>query len=198
MIKLYDSNDVQYGFFGSLEQALEEMASQILNKGFKSYYSRYNLIDKSKAQIDYGSHTHFFFVENTTGEDVLPFLSNKETVKPNDYFYEDDIYGEEPISNSYKEIDFSSLKNLSEMFVGNENIAFPKKEEVKPQVVRVIGVDNVAKVIEALTHKNGLYEFKIWTDDFQAMLDSKERSYTIEIADRRDSQKFIFDSEENW
>ena len=54
------------------------------------------------------------------------------------------------------------------------------------------------RFIEALTDKNGLNEFLIWTDEYQANLDPEERSYTIEVADRRNAEKFIFDAEEDW
>lgn len=73
-----------------------------------------------------------------------------------------------------------------------------EKRKIYVPSFSIIGADNVAKFIEALSEKNGFYEFRVWTDEYQSYLDANERSYTIEVADRKNGQCFIFDAEENW
>lgn len=65
MIKVYDNK----GVFSSVEvksmkEALRAISDFLDNNGIQSYYFRLNQIDENKIWVDYGSHSHFFYLES--------------------------------------------------------------------------------------------------------------------------------------
>jgi hypothetical protein len=63
--------------------------------------------------------------------------------------------------------------------------------------LNVTGVNNLAKLIEALTDKQNYYEFRIWTDEFQSFQPNDKRGYVIDIADHMNDEQFVLDSPDN-
>lgn len=65
MIKVYDNK----GIFTSIEvknmkEALKAISEFLDSKNIQSYYFRLNQIDENKIWVDYGSHSHFFYLES--------------------------------------------------------------------------------------------------------------------------------------
>ena len=63
MFRLYDNYNVEYGTFETVELCYDKIKDELVKANFKSYYYRQNLIDNKIIWVDYGSHTHFFFIE---------------------------------------------------------------------------------------------------------------------------------------
>lgn len=179
MIKLFDSTTMYNTEHSSLEDAFNELDKQIKKQGFECYYLRLSGLEDGNVMVDYGSHTHVFYLYDKENKqlfsDIIAYKSN--VFPPADF-------GKGILNNSDKTVLYEDLQKT--------------KKEIEAPSFSLIGVSNVAKFIEAMTDKNGLFEFRVWTDEFQAHRKPEERSYTIEVADRQNGQKFIFDSEENW
>ena len=62
MFMLTDNNDVNYGLFESQDAAYDEIKKRIKLLNFEVYYYRQNMLDDRTVWIDYGSHTHFFYL----------------------------------------------------------------------------------------------------------------------------------------
>ena len=61
--KLWDSNNLVNETFESMDDAYDFIHKWVEAGGFKSYYTRQNFITDTKMQIEYGSYTHFFYLE---------------------------------------------------------------------------------------------------------------------------------------
>jgi hypothetical protein len=66
MFRLYDNNEKEYGLFTSYDAAWKAMISYLDEIQFKYYYFRQSLLEDGTSWVDYGSHSHFFYIENTT------------------------------------------------------------------------------------------------------------------------------------
>ena len=66
-----DSNEKEYGRTDTEEQAFKLIREAVAKSGFTSYYTRVNILESGKLWIDYGSHTHFFFIEKEEVEEKL-------------------------------------------------------------------------------------------------------------------------------
>lgn len=62
---LYDSDNLIRETFATKEDAYDYMNKWVADSGFKSYYIRQNFVTDTKIMIDYGSHTHFFYLDFT-------------------------------------------------------------------------------------------------------------------------------------
>lgn len=62
---LSDSNHEYYGHFKSLDNAHIELKAQLDALDFKSHYQR-SIDEDGVITIDYGSHTHFFYITPAT------------------------------------------------------------------------------------------------------------------------------------
>ena len=60
--------------------------------------------------------------------------------------------------------------------------------------LNVVGSNNLAKLIAALTDKQNYYEFRVWTDEYQSYQPNNERGYVIDIADHMNNESFVLDS----
>lgn len=209
MIKLTETNGLDHGSFENVDLVFEKIKDVLVQRGLNSYYTRLTDVSDGKVMVDYGSYTNFFYLEDLENKNLYSNiaytlntgsctaqLSNHEVDsnqaildKMEDHAEKEDTLDEYTLDDYFKDYDdtahYAELANID-------------KVKSKPATFNVIGIQNVAKVIEALTDKNGLNEFRIWTDEYQANLDPEERSYTIEVADRRNAEKFIFDAEEDW
>ncbi|MFW6046691.1 MAG: hypothetical protein ACOCP4_02735 [Candidatus Woesearchaeota archaeon] len=58
-----DSEDKNYGTYHSEKKAYEAIRKNLELRNFKSYYYNQISVDTNKIRIDYGSHTHFFYIE---------------------------------------------------------------------------------------------------------------------------------------
>jgi len=185
LFKLWDSNDIVYAENSTHDECWEHIKNYA-KKHNLGYYYRNNLLEDNLQKIDYGSHTHFFYLKSITTLD-----DHKELYK---VLHDGTAYVEE------EEETEEEIKNLSTLFKDYNDNHEPILAEDKKQPIslHVTGIENVAKLIESLTEKNGFYEFRVWTDEYQAYLKAEQRSYTIEIANRNDAEKFLFDSEYNW
>ena len=76
MIKIYDNSNPPniVGLLENAKDALECISDFLKSVNFKSYYIRINSIEDSKVIIDYGSHTHFFYLEDLEGGDIYKEL----------------------------------------------------------------------------------------------------------------------------
>ena len=63
MFVLTDSDDVNYGLFETEADAYIEIQRQLDIKNFKSFYMRQTFLEEGTVWIDYGSHTHFFYIK---------------------------------------------------------------------------------------------------------------------------------------
>jgi hypothetical protein len=59
-VRVTDSEDKVHGFFDSLKEAYDYI------KNYKPpvYYLRQVYLDDDRVMVDYGSHTHFFYLDN--------------------------------------------------------------------------------------------------------------------------------------
>lgn len=62
-----------------------------------------------------------------------------------------------------------------------------------PIRISVRGVKNLSKFVSSIS--SGDYAFCIWIDEFQAARDEEQRWYTVELANIRDGQSFLFSDE---
>lgn len=76
MIKLWDSNEVDYGLFDDHDKAYERISQYIEETNFKSYYFRQICNKDNILMIDYGSHTHFFFMQREDGERIKVYATD--------------------------------------------------------------------------------------------------------------------------
>ena len=63
MIKLTDNHNKEYGTYENENEALSQISKIVRENGFKSYYHRITPVNDTKKWVDYGSHTHFFYLE---------------------------------------------------------------------------------------------------------------------------------------
>lgn len=66
MYVLSDSNHEYYGHFNSLDNAQKELKAQLDALDFKVHYQRRLTDEDGVITIDYGSHTHFFYITPAT------------------------------------------------------------------------------------------------------------------------------------
>jgi len=69
-IKLWDSNDRDFGLFETHDQAYEAISEYLKETNFKSYYYRQVCLEDKTLMIDYGSHSHFFYMRRLDGERI--------------------------------------------------------------------------------------------------------------------------------
>lgn len=63
MYKLTDSKGNEYGIFETEDDAYRKLRIEIDKLKFKSYYHRRILDSETRTTIDYGSHSHFFHID---------------------------------------------------------------------------------------------------------------------------------------
>lgn len=63
---LTDNDKKYYGHFNSLDNTYAEIKKQIKQLNFKPYYYRQNMLEDGVIWLDYGSHTHFFYITPAT------------------------------------------------------------------------------------------------------------------------------------
>jgi hypothetical protein len=63
MFKVTDNKNKDYGTVETIELAWELITNYLKQINFKSYYCRQIELGSGKLWIDYGSHTHFFYIE---------------------------------------------------------------------------------------------------------------------------------------
>lgn len=61
-----DNDKKYYGHFKSLDNAYAEIKKQIELRNFQSYYYRQSMLEDGEIWLDYGSHTHFFYITPAT------------------------------------------------------------------------------------------------------------------------------------
>ena len=61
-VVLTDNFGKDYGVFNTEQEAYAEIKRQIELLNFKSYYYRLNFLEDGSKWIDYGSHSHFFYL----------------------------------------------------------------------------------------------------------------------------------------
>lgn len=193
LFKLTDNDNVIFAESATHDECWEIIKNYAKERNL-GYYYRGNLLENGTQWIDYGSHTHFFLMKSERLDDEVEtdeeFLKNEL----------DFAAAYEVLHDGTACDDEEKKENLDKLFKNYDEHYEPKleKDKIEPIKLNVTGIENVAKIIEALTEKNGLYEFRVWTDEYQAYQKTEQRSYTIEIADRQEAQKFVFDSEYNW
>lgn len=65
MYKLYDSDDIQYGEFRSLNECYDQIREYLKDTEFKSYCYHQNFVKDGLVEINYGSYSHFFYIGQT-------------------------------------------------------------------------------------------------------------------------------------
>ena len=63
MIKLTDSNKKDYGLFQTIDEVWRAIDNHLKDTNFKRYYTRVTTLEDGTLWIDYGSHTHFFYIK---------------------------------------------------------------------------------------------------------------------------------------
>jgi hypothetical protein len=63
MFVLTDSDNINYGLFETEQEAFAEISKQLQIRDFQSYYMRQSFLEEGTIWIDYGSHTHFFYIK---------------------------------------------------------------------------------------------------------------------------------------
>lgn len=180
-IKVWDSKDEVYGKkVKTVEDAYDIIKQYLGSINFDSYYFRANLMPNKVVQIDYGSHSHFFYMQDQDGEDIFP---SEQTFTADEFEYDTAPEEKEP----------SSLKELFENFEKEKKVKQVMAEELNSIRLEVTGTDSVAKLIEALTNMQDAYRILVYTDDFQSLKNRSERTYIIEIIDTRDGVNFVLD-----
>jgi hypothetical protein len=67
MYQLYDSQDIQYGQFISLNDCYSQIRKYLQAVGFKSYYYRQKFVKDGLVKLSYGSQDHFFYITQKEG-----------------------------------------------------------------------------------------------------------------------------------
>lgn len=70
MYMLTDNKGKNYGLFENLTTAYDEIKRQVKLLNFDSGYIRENLLDDRTIWVDYGSHTHFFYIKEVEDGEV--------------------------------------------------------------------------------------------------------------------------------
>jgi hypothetical protein len=180
MIRVYDNEDKEYGEFETIELAYAAIKVYLNENNIISHYWRYNVTDNHTLNIDYGSHYHFFNIQNTETENLFDDIMNIHN--PNPHVIKEDTLNDLRW-NEYKEEDIK----LEEF-----------KEKSEPKRFSLRTIENVAKLIDSLSDKNGSYTFHVTIDEFQSLQKPDNRWYTVEVADFSNGERFIYDSEEDW
>jgi hypothetical protein len=68
MIKLTDSNKKDLGLFKTIDEVWRAIDKYLEGLDFKRYYTRVTTLEDGTLWIDYGSHTHFFYIKEGEGE----------------------------------------------------------------------------------------------------------------------------------
>lgn len=63
MFKVWDSSNSICKEVNTIEEAYKVIRDYIESINFKSYYWRHNFLDDGSTWVDYGSHSHFFYVK---------------------------------------------------------------------------------------------------------------------------------------
>jgi len=66
---LIDSNDNEYGIFETVDKAFNRIKEYLESINFKIYYYRQTILENNSIWIDYGSHTHFFYIVELTHDE---------------------------------------------------------------------------------------------------------------------------------
>ena len=62
MVQLTDNLGKDYGVFNTKQEVYAEIKRQIELLNFKSYYYHHIILENGKIWIDYGSHSHSFYL----------------------------------------------------------------------------------------------------------------------------------------
>jgi hypothetical protein len=62
MFEVIDNKNLKYGVFDTDFEARDMIRKLIDESGFKSYYWRQSYLQDGGIWIDYGSHSHFFYI----------------------------------------------------------------------------------------------------------------------------------------
>jgi hypothetical protein len=179
MIRVYDNKDKEYGKFETIELAHAAIKVYLDENNITSYYWRYNVTDNHTVNIDYGSHSHFFYIENKKSENLFDDILKMHS--PDEHISKVDTLEDLEWSEQTEDIKLEEFKEKSE----------PKRFSVRT-------IENVAKLIDSLSDKNGSYTFHVTIDEFQSLQKPDNRWYTVEVAYFSNGERFIFDSEEDW
>lgn len=68
MYKIYDSTETVVAYVDTEKDAYDFLSSYLDEIGFTSYYLRTILLEDRRTMIDYGSHTHFFYLDWASAE----------------------------------------------------------------------------------------------------------------------------------
>lgn len=67
------------GSFQEKEDVFKKMHEYVEGIKFKSYYTRINYLGKDKIEVDFGSHSEFFYVEaENEDEDLIDIFAIKK------------------------------------------------------------------------------------------------------------------------
>jgi len=152
-IKVWDSTEKVYAEnIETIDEAFAVIAKYLEDLHFKSYYYRQNLLDDKAVQIDYGSHTHFFYMQDQDGEHIFPV----EQVFSKDEFDFDEgpnsleeLFEKDQKSYSLKEVKLQlfELENLK--------IAIEDLEDIQNEVsdLNHIPINKVKKETQKIVNK---------------------------------------------
>lgn len=160
-IKVWDSNKKVYTKNAkTIDEAFDVVREYLLKTGFDSYYYRQNLLDNKTVEVDYGSHTHFFYMQDQDGEHIFPT---------------EQVFGADEFDYDYDDDGPHSLKELFEEF----DMSLKKKAKGTEIEFDVIGVENLTKIIDALTYQQTDLTFNIKISTTK--LDPNERVFSLKI-----------------
>lgn len=213
MISLTETNGLDHGSFENVDLAFEKIKDLLVQRGITNYYIILVDVQDGVVRVDYGSYTNFFYLEDPENKNLYSNMiytlnTGSRTAQMSNHEVDSNQAildkMEDCAEEEKEEKSVLDEYTLDDYFKDHDDtapyleLANTEKEKSKPATFSIIGIQNVAKFIEALTDKNGHNEFRIWTDAYQAHLDPAERSYEVEVADTRNGERFIFDSEEDW
>jgi hypothetical protein len=68
MFKVWDTSKNINVEVETIDEAHKVIDDYLKKINFKSYYTRTNFLKDNTMWIDYGSHTHFFYIKEVTNE----------------------------------------------------------------------------------------------------------------------------------
>lgn len=78
IVKLWDNKNEEHGLFESMEEAYKQIQRYTVANKIDVFYYRQNLLKDGTIMVDYGSHTHLFYMKEIDDSEETPY-QNCET-----------------------------------------------------------------------------------------------------------------------
>ena len=104
MYLVYDSNKEIEDYVSNEEDAYAIIKEFLEDINFKSYYYRQNFLDDGTIMVDYGAHTHFFYIKDV-GENMKIIKHSENEKEITTVFYSEEYKAYYVAITNYKDND---------------------------------------------------------------------------------------------